>query len=118
MKKWVYIVVIVIICGFMGLNRGKLAVGDYAILLAASFVIGLFIKQYEHMSKDINDLDTYQNIDDIIKRFGTPYNIEEFDEYKKYTFKKSTNGWGAHKYTVDIFTLQNGKIIKHENFCE
>ena len=83
----------------------------------ASFV-GTLLKEYEKTSKNINDLKKYNTIEDVIKKYGVPDDIQEFGEYKKYIFKKSTNGWGHNKYKVDIFTLQNGYFVKHESFYE
>ena len=76
------------------------------------------IKEYQKTSKEIKDINRYKNINEIMARFGTPDDIHKYDDYTKYTFKKSTNGWGWFKYQVDIFTMQKNKIIKHENYHE
>lgn len=73
-------------------------------------------KYFARMPKNIDDLDDYKKIDDIIAKYGIPDNVEQFEAYKKYTFKKSANGLWASKYKVDIFTLQNDKLVKHEKF--
>lgn len=54
----------------------------------------------------------------MIKKYGVPDDIEQFDEYTTYTFKKSTNGWGHNKYKVDVFIVYNNQLVKHSSFYE
>jgi hypothetical protein len=91
---------------------------EYWWLILLAWFAGSLLKQWQRTSKDVNDLYKYSNIQDVIKEFGTPDNISKYGAYTKYTFKRSTNGWGHNKYIVDIFTLEKGKLIKHEHFQE
>ena len=114
-------IMIVLIAGtvlFINSNERNLESSDWIIIFIFVAVIGTGIKEYQKMSKNINDLHRYADIDEVITRYGTPDDIKKFENYTKYIFKKSTKGWGHFKYQVDIFTTQNDKIIKHENFYE
>lgn len=91
---------------------------EYWWLFLLAWFVGELIKSWQKTSKIINDLDDYKNIQDVIDKYGTPDDISKYEDYTKYTFKRSTNGWGHNKYTVDIFTLQKDKLIKHERFQE
>lgn len=120
-KNGIVTIMIVIIVGFIILvnsGDGELELIHWIMLLGISSIIGAGIKEYQKMSKTVNDLHRYANINEVISRYGTPYDIQNYGDYTKYTFKRSTNGWGWFKYQVDIFTMQKGKIIKHENFYE
>lgn len=116
--KFIYIILITLGVGYYVSHAETMTIIDYVIMFAVASFVGTFLKEYEKTSKNINDLKKYRSIDDILKKYGVPDNVEQFDEYKKYTFKKSTNGWGQNKYKVDIFTLQNNQLIKHESFYE
>ncbi len=118
MKKLFYIILIVIIAGFLASHEEDITPAGYMVLLGIFWLAGYIVKEYQKISKDIKDLDKYKDINDVINKYGVPSDVQEYDEYKKYIFKKSTNGWARHKYKVDIFTLQKGKLIKHENYHE
>ena len=91
---------------------------EYWWLILVAWILGSMIKACQRISKDVHDLDKYNSIQDVIQEYGTPDNIEKYGEYTKYTFKRSTNGWGHNKYIVDIFTLEKNKLVKHEHFQE
>ena len=116
--KFIYIILITLGVGYYVSHAETMTVIDYMIMFAVASFVGKLLKEYEKTSKNINDLKKYRTIDKVIKKYGVPDNIEQFAEYKKYTFKKSTNGWGHNKYKVDIFTLQNDQLVKHERFYE
>lgn len=120
-KNGIVTIMIVVILGFIILvnsGDGEMELIHWIMLFGISSIIGAGIKEYQKTSKIVNDLHRYANINEVISRYGTPDNIENYGDYTKYTFKRSTNGWGWFKYQVDIFTMQKGKIIKHENFYE
>ena len=120
-KNGIVTIMIIVILGFIILVNscdGKLETIHWILLLGVSAIIGAVIKEYQKTSKIVNDLHRYANINEVISRYGTPDDIQNYGDYTKYTFKKSTNGWGKFKYQVDIFTMQKGKIIKHENYHE
>lgn len=116
--KIVTIIIIVIGVGYMQANKEEMNLISYIILFGIAAFVGVMLKEYQKMSKDIKDINRYRNINEVINKFGTPDDIHQYGEYTKYTFKKSTNGWGHCKYQVDVFTLQNDKLIKHENYYE
>lgn len=112
------LVVLIIVIGYTVVNSEKMNGGQWIVLFGISAFLGLVLKEYQRQSKNVKDLHRYRSIEEVIARFGTPDDIREFGEYTKYVFKKSTNGWGWHKYQTDIFTTQRGKLVKHENFYE
>ena len=116
--KVVFVVVIIFGVGYIVNRSEPMRIMDYVILFAVASFVGAFIKEYQKQSKDIKDLHRYANINAVIDKFGTPDDIKKFGNYTKYIFKKSTNGWGHCKYQVDVFTLQNDNLIKHENYYE
>lgn len=116
--KTIMIIIIVIGVGYMQANRDEMNILSYMVLFGLAAFASVMIKEYQKMSKDIKDLHRYKNIQAVIDKFGTPDNIQNYGDYTKYTFKKSTDGWGWFKYQTDVFTLQNGKLIKHENYYE
>lgn len=116
--KIVMIIIIVIGVGYMQANEEEMNLISYIILFGIAAFVGAMLKEYQKMSKDIKDINRYKNIDEVINKFGTPDDIHQYGEYTKYTFKKSTNGWGWFKYQTDVFTTQKDKIIKHENYYE
>lgn len=95
-----------------------MTIGEWIILLIIASIGGALMKAYQKQSRNKNDLHKYKDIDDVIKKFGPPDDVKKFDDYTKYTFKKSTNGWSHQRHKVHIFTLQKGKLIKHETFQE
>ena len=120
-KNGIVTIMIVFILGFIILVNsvdGEIELIHWIMLLGISAIVGACIKEYQKTSKIINDLHRYANINEVISRYGTPDDIQNYGDYTKYIFKRSTNSWGWFKYQVDIFTMQKGKIIKHENFYE
>lgn len=115
--KFIYIILITLGVGYYVSHAETMTVIDYMIMFAVASFVGKLLKEYEKTSKNINDLKKYRTIEKVIKKYGVPDNIEQFAEYKKYTFKKSTRLFNL-KYKVDIFTLQNDQLVKHERFYE
>ena len=91
---------------------------EYWWLFLIAWFLGSLLKSWQRTSKIVHDLHKYNSIQDVIKEFGAPDSISKYDTYTKYIFKRSTNGCGHNKYIVDIFTLEKGKLIKHEHFQE
>lgn len=116
--KILMMTIIVIGVGYMQANREEMTIANYIVLFGIAAFLSVMIKEYQKTSKEIKDINRYKNINEIMARFGTPDDIHKYDDYTKYTFKKSTNGWGWFKYQLDIFTMQKNKIIKHENYHE
>lgn len=116
--KFVYVICIAVI--IFGLESAKNE-NDFIFWIIAGIFCAWFLKEYEKMSKNVKDLHKYGSIDDIFRKFGVPDNVHQYgsnNEFVRYTFKKSTNGWGHNKYIVDVFTTHNGQLVKHENFHE
>lgn len=116
--KSVYIILIAIWIVYFENHRQNMTLNDYIIMYAIVLFVGALIYKYERTPKNINDLKKYRSIDDVIKKYGVPDDIEQFDEYTTYTFKKSTNGWGHNKYKVDVFIVYNNQLVKHSSFYE
>lgn len=95
-----------------------MSIMNYIWLFFVAWVIGESIKATVQKSKNIDDLHKYRNIKDVIKKYGPPFDVQKYEVYSKYTFKNSTGGLFQCKYKVDIFTVCDGKLIKHEHFWE
>jgi hypothetical protein len=91
--------------------------GFFGLFLICAF-FALLLRQWQRISRNVDDLHKYRDIQDVIDKYGAPDDVKDYGEYKKYTFKKSTNGWSHNKYRVNVFTLHNDRIIKHEYFQE
>lgn len=103
---------IVFILGFIILVNsvdGEIELIHWIMLLGISAIVGACIKEYQKTSKIINDLHRYANINEVISRYGTPDDIQNYGDYTKYIFKRSTNGWGWFKYQVDKHHLLHEK---------
>lgn len=113
MKIFIGLIIFIFVVIGRDLNEGQ-----FIVLLIIASIVGTLIKSYQKTSKVVKDLHRYKSINEVISRYGTPDDIQKYGDYTKYTFKKTTNGWGWCKYQTDIFTMQKGKIIKHENYYE
>lgn len=123
MEKGTYFFILFVVLGVLGAifilfqSLTNNWILDFIIFLVGIEILSSIFKTDLKASENIKDLKTYGSIDDVIKKYGVPDDIQKLDIFTKYTFKKATKLFNL-KYKVDIFTLQNGQLIKHESFYE